>query len=42
MAPEVSDPIDLAVARLKGRTLKIHSPSEFAKAVEAVRLASAH
>lgn len=42
MAPEVSDPIDLAVARLKGRTLKIHSPSEFAKAVEAVRQASAH
>lgn len=35
--PEVSDPIDLLVSRLKGKTLLVHSPTEFAKAVEAIR-----
>jgi len=36
-SPEVSDPIDLLVTRLKGKTLRVHSPTEFAKAVETIR-----
>jgi hypothetical protein len=42
LVPEVSDPIDLLVARLKGRTLRVHSPVEFAKAVETIRRGARH
>jgi hypothetical protein len=35
--PEVSDPIELLVARLKGKVMRVHSPTEFAKAVDAIR-----
>jgi hypothetical protein len=37
--PEVSDPIDLLVTKLKGKTLRVHSPTEFAKAVDEIRRA---
>jgi hypothetical protein len=40
-SPEVTDPIDLAVARLKGKTLMVRSPVDFAKAVETIRQKSA-
>jgi hypothetical protein len=35
--PEGADIIDLTVARLKGKTLAVHSPLDFAKAVEAIK-----
>jgi hypothetical protein len=35
--PEPPDLIELAVARLRGKTLAVHSPVDFAKAVEAIR-----
>jgi hypothetical protein len=35
--PEPPDLIELAVARLKGKTLGVHSPVDFAKAVDAIR-----
>jgi hypothetical protein len=35
--PEGADIIDLTVARLKGKTLAVHSPLDFAKAVEEIR-----
>jgi hypothetical protein len=37
LTPEVSDPIDLLVSRLKGKVLMLHSPVEFAKAVETIK-----
>jgi hypothetical protein len=37
LTPEVSDPIDLLITRLKGKTLMLHSPVEFAKAVETIK-----
>jgi hypothetical protein len=37
LTPEVSDPIDLLIARLKGKTLMVHSPLDFAKAIEAIK-----
>ena len=40
VTPDVSDPIDLLIARLKGKTLMVHSPAEFAKAVDSIRRAS--
>jgi hypothetical protein len=42
LSPEVSDPIDLLVARLKGKTLMVHSPVDFAKSVETIRQRSPH
>ena len=36
-APEPADPIDLVVRRAKGKTVVIHAPSEFGKAIETVR-----
>jgi hypothetical protein len=35
--PEVPDPIELLVSYLKGKTLRVHSPAEFAKAVETIK-----
>jgi hypothetical protein len=40
LTPEGSDPIDVLVSRLKGKTLMVHSPVEFAKAVETIRQGS--
>jgi hypothetical protein len=37
ITPEVSDPIDLLIARLKGKTLMVHSPLDFAKAIETIK-----
>jgi hypothetical protein len=37
LTPEVADPIELLLARLKGKTLMVHSPVEFAKAVETIK-----
>jgi hypothetical protein len=36
-APEPSDPIDVAVGRAKGKTIPIHEPTEFGKAIESLR-----
>jgi hypothetical protein len=35
--PEGADIIDLTVARLRGKTLTVHSPLDFAKGVEAIK-----
>lgn len=35
--PDVSDPVELLVARLKGKILQVHSPTEFTKALDAIR-----
>ena len=40
--PEVSDPIDLLVKRLKGKTLMVQSPLDFAKSIETIRQRSPH
>jgi hypothetical protein len=42
LTPEVSDPIDLLVSRLKGKVFMLHAPVEFAKAVETVKHGSPH
>jgi hypothetical protein len=36
LTPEVSDRIYLIVSRLRGKAPMVHSPVEFAKAVEAI------
>ena len=37
LTPEVSDPIDLLVSRLKGKVLMLHAPVEFARAAETLK-----
>jgi len=42
LTPEVPDPIDTLVSRLKGKVLMLHAPVEFAKAVETLKHGSPH